>query len=420
MAILSGVQNENRTMRIFTGLGMILIVAGHLTAPIFDLGDLFPYYSFHVFIFLFVSGYFYNSENEKRILGFALDKAKKLLVPYMIFNVLYGILSTILNLNEIFVGDSISIWNLLVAPFLGGHQFMFNSPAWFVVALFCVEIIDIFVRVCGKKVLGFLNDDHRREVVLDYALLIIYLILGMITIKLSIDGHVWGYYKTPGRLLIMLPGFALGRVYKSSIQSKVRGFVSFVLGKAPERINGSFARGILLGLYFSVIILLQLIIKRNCGGLSISVVWCTSFANGPVIPYITIMTGMGMWYGIASVISFFMDRFAGVRKLLDCILLVGRHSYSVMTHHLFILFIINTIFMLVCRANGQLIFEEMAVQGTKLFDYYAYSRDITYQYEYLGSVGTRLVNLIICVSIPTLLAHLIFLLKKSKCGKISS
>ena len=53
---------ENKEFRILSAIGMILVVAGHLGFNVFDVGGLFPYYSFHVFIFLFVSGYFYKKE----------------------------------------------------------------------------------------------------------------------------------------------------------------------------------------------------------------------------------------------------------------------------------------------------------------------------------------------------------------------
>mgnify|MGYP006874577615 FL=1 len=45
---------ENREMRILSAIGIILVVAGHLGYDLFDVGGRFPYYSFHVFIFVFV------------------------------------------------------------------------------------------------------------------------------------------------------------------------------------------------------------------------------------------------------------------------------------------------------------------------------------------------------------------------------
>ena len=65
---------ENRQMRILSAIGIILVAAGHLGYDLFDIGGLFPYYSFHVFIFLFVSGYFYRTQAQERIGRYLLGK----------------------------------------------------------------------------------------------------------------------------------------------------------------------------------------------------------------------------------------------------------------------------------------------------------------------------------------------------------
>ncbi|MDE6185294.1 MAG: hypothetical protein K2G39_07720, partial [Lachnospiraceae bacterium] len=56
---------ENKTFRILSAIGIILVVAGHLGYNLFEIGDLFPYYSFHVAVFLFISGYFYKPAREQ-------------------------------------------------------------------------------------------------------------------------------------------------------------------------------------------------------------------------------------------------------------------------------------------------------------------------------------------------------------------
>ena len=75
-------EKENRQFRILSALGIIFVVAGHLGYNVFELGGLFPYYSFHVFIFLFVAGYFYKEEAETNILHYILKKCRSLLLPY--------------------------------------------------------------------------------------------------------------------------------------------------------------------------------------------------------------------------------------------------------------------------------------------------------------------------------------------------
>ncbi len=61
------VYRENKEFRILSAIGIILVAAGHLGYNIFEIGELFPYYSFHVFIFLFVSGNFFYKTGSAAI-----------------------------------------------------------------------------------------------------------------------------------------------------------------------------------------------------------------------------------------------------------------------------------------------------------------------------------------------------------------
>ncbi len=109
---------ENKIFRILSAIGIILVVAGHLGYNLFEIGDLFPYYSFHVFIFLFVSGYFYKKEAEERIGSYILGKCITLLVPYFLWNLFYGILTNILHGAGFAIGEPLSFKTLFLSPFL--------------------------------------------------------------------------------------------------------------------------------------------------------------------------------------------------------------------------------------------------------------------------------------------------------------
>ena len=64
-----------------------MVVLGHTGDPIRLASDIFPYYSFHMALFIFISGYFYNPQNENKLWGkngYLLKKVKKLVIPYFI------------------------------------------------------------------------------------------------------------------------------------------------------------------------------------------------------------------------------------------------------------------------------------------------------------------------------------------------
>ncbi|MBO5487597.1 MAG: acyltransferase family protein, partial [Eubacterium sp.] len=140
---------RNETFIILSAIGILLILLGHLDFPLLNMGGLFPYYSFHVMLFVFISGYFYKPEEEEHILAYLKRKAPHLLIPYFIWNVVYGILATLLHGTGMQIGENINLYNLFIAPFLSGHQFMYQAASWFVPALFLVELCNIL----GRKIL---------------------------------------------------------------------------------------------------------------------------------------------------------------------------------------------------------------------------------------------------------------------------
>lgn len=286
----------NGTFRILSAIGILLVVAGHADFHILDMGGLFPYYSFHVPLFLFISGYFYEERAEQGIGDYVKRKARRLLLPYYIWNLLYGLLAMALHKAGFSVGQGISLRTLLAEPFLGGHQFGWNFPAWFVPALFCVEMLN----VCIRKVSGLL---HLEK---EWLLLAGYLAAGIGTVWLAVGGHVWGYYKFPGRILFMLPCYEMGHFYRKKLEK---------YDTVPN------------GIYFAVLFAVQLAIVFTNGGLAYSTVWCTGFANGPVIPYLTTVTGIAFWLRAAKITAPLLGR-------LPVAEWVGRNTYAVMMHHI--------------------------------------------------------------------------------------
>ncbi len=111
-------KERNMTFSILSAMAIVLIIAGHLDFGVFTVGDLFPYYSFHVMIFIFISGYFYKPEDETHILSYVKRKFVRLLIPYFIWNVFYGLLTMMLHQFGFAIGENISLYNLFIAPFV--------------------------------------------------------------------------------------------------------------------------------------------------------------------------------------------------------------------------------------------------------------------------------------------------------------
>lgn len=87
-------QKQDENLRIeyidlFRGFGILLMVMGHIEfAPRFD----HFIHAFHMPMFFFVSGYFFNGKKEATV--FMKKKIKSLLLPYIFFGTLYATYQT--------------------------------------------------------------------------------------------------------------------------------------------------------------------------------------------------------------------------------------------------------------------------------------------------------------------------------------
>ena len=347
---------ENIQFRILSAIGIILVVAGHLGFYPFDIGGLFPYYSFHVFIFLFISGYFYKEEAQEHIGAYILKKCKTLLLPYFAWNLFYGLVTMLLHRAGFSIGQDISLYTLLLAPFEGGHHFMYHFPAWFVPVLFIIEVINILMR----KVL------HLLRLNKEWLIFTGCLIVGIVVVALAISGRVWGYYKIPGRILFMLPGFQMGCFYRAKLQK---------YDTLSDKI------------YFPMVLGVQLLITFLNGGLAFSAVWVSGFANGPIVPYLTIITGIAFWLRIARILS-------KVQGISDGLVQIGRHTFSVIMHHMFIFFGINSLFWILSR------YTDLCPEFNKEL----YFSDINYVYIASVSDAGKWIYLVAGVMLPVLLS----------------
>ena len=208
----------NMTFGILSGLAIIMVVAGHLGYNILTVGDLFPYYSFHVPLFMFISGYFYKETEETHPFGYVVKKARRLLMPYLIWNLVYGLTAWLMRWNGFAMGEEISLRTLFLAPFMHGYQFIYNYAAWFVPVLFVTEMMNLLMRLAGGWIFGKVLSRQNLE----WLYLTGSLAVGMAVVYLAAGGHVWGDYKAPGRILFSIPAFRWGSFIRRNWNSMIQ------------------------------------------------------------------------------------------------------------------------------------------------------------------------------------------------------
>lgn len=339
---------KNKAFSIFTGILILTVILGHIDLQVLSVFGLFPYYSFHVMGFVFVSGYFYKDSACDAPVSYLKKKCMHLLVPYFFWNLFYGIVVTILHRAGFGFGSDLSFRTLFLEPFLNGHQYMLNFPSWFVPALFLIQVCNLFGRMILKKL-------HLCK---DWFIFVLVSLCGMAVVWLAMGGHVWGYYKFPGRILFMFPAFYFGIIYRKYLEEKLDSIPWY--------------------LYMTVLLCIQLLVKYTCAGLAYSAVWCTGFANGPCVPYVTTVTGILFWLKIAKML-------AG-RKLGNGLSYLGDHSFSLMMHHVAGFFLLNTICFFVFSVSGGRVFSTFDVFSYQnIADYYYATDHMAMKFCYLAA-----------------------------------
>ena len=305
-------KTENHTMRVFYLLAIVFVVDGHTTlGNLFDLNGLFRYYSFHLMMFAFGSGYFF------KFYGGALSdfahRAKKLLVPLYLWNVVYGVGAALLRRFGGFeLGEPISAYTLLLAPLTDGQHFVWNLGAWFIFPLFFAQVFYAGIRRLSVRW-------HENEVMT----FLLCLIPGCAAVQLCFSGRQEALPLFLLRPMILLPGFAGGQLYRRVLEKRDR------LPTVP---------------YLLAIVVLRVLLSTRYENLAYLLSDCSYF----------VCDAFGVSAGGTLAIAFYLRiarllaPYIGRSRLA---LALSRNTFAIMMHHYMGFFALNCVF-LALNASG--------------------------------------------------------------------
>ena len=349
-----GVQSHygfNMQFCILSALGMVFVVDGHLNNSYLDIGGLVPYYSFHMPLFAFISGYFYKKGSENRLGAYTRKKIVRLLGPYMVYNLIYGMIAQVLHLAGFAFGGDLNLWNLLAEPFITGHQFEYNLAAWFVPALFLVEMANVLLR----RLLKGMDSE--------YAVFLLYLSIGAGGILLARSGRYQDGWLTLVRMMFLLPCYGAGTLYREKLEQRDRADHC---------------------LYFGIILAVQLVLAMSGRPLIYSVAFCNGF-TGILLPYITAGLGIAFWLRVCRILARAFEDSRYLRYF-------GSHTYAVMMHHIMALMVLKTLFAAMAKYTPLFV-------G---FSFEQYKADLWYCYFPKNLPQFRVVYLIWAIALPLL------------------
>ncbi len=256
-------------------------------------------------IFVFVSGFFYNAKSDNtNCFAFIKSKISTLVLPYFLWNFIYGIINTVARKYDIIdYGDNLSWHSLFVRPWVDGHQFHFNIPAWFLLTLF----IDVMVIFALRKSL------NKLHILNDFALLTFTFVISVISIIFAQKGYNYGFYLVLTKAGFMLPYFQLGYVYK----------------KHEKVFNANNGRLIII---LAVVLSVCLFLNGE-NGLEALVVFARFTGNPLLITAITTISIL--------LVACIFEMFAPVFENNKLVYAIGNNTFAIMMHHGFIVFIIN-------------------------------------------------------------------------------
>lgn len=199
-------------MNVAKAIGIIAVVIGHSDAPIARFINLF-----HMPLFFFISGYFYNDKYPDNPIKFIRKRIKSLYIPYITYSVAILMLHNFfykLNIyNDLVLykgGESYSIYSFkdfvsnIINIFIFGQKEMALGAFWFIVSLFTVQVIFCLLLFACKR---FKN----RQIIISITVIIIFYI---------------GYYtKLPRYLSTSL--VALSIYYIGFLFKRYEGLISF-------------------------------------------------------------------------------------------------------------------------------------------------------------------------------------------------
>lgn len=320
----------NKQFLILRFFAIIFVVLGHTGVGYLQFNYI-TYYSFHMPLFMFISGYFLKESPSK---GYYIKKVKKLVVPFILWNLVYLVIQTILSTRGYTLGNSLSWYNLFISPLRNAQPIGFNISSWFVITLIGVLIIDAIMR---KTTRSF----RQRE----WILLLLYFVLSVVSLHIRLGEYFPDKFINIVKILYMLPYFQLGRVYKLYWEHR---------DKIP-------IWGALFGIW-----LVFYSISLHFGNLDYGVFSLTLVANDGAhvfLSYFTAILGIIFWLKLSELLVPVIGNSNFVRS-------VAQSSYAIMMHHLFVIFLIQFLLRFFLREDP--LFAAFNHEQFKSYLYYIY------------------------------------------------
>ena len=213
-------KNLNYQMCILSVIAICMVVLGHIKNDLTSVGTffgLFPYYSVHLPIFMFISGYFFKDEHAGESYGkylgkYILHKIKTILIPYYVINGIFLLLNFALADRGFTYVRMFSFKEWLLQPWTKFYTITFSSPTWYLVGFFIASIYYVLVRKLVRLII-------RNDLAMEIILTVLTLVMGMAGVYVCNTLRLPEAAQVYLRSVVMLFFIQLGRLYKSYLEN---------------------------------------------------------------------------------------------------------------------------------------------------------------------------------------------------------
>ena len=303
----------NYQFKVLIAFAMIFVVCGHVGCDAFSLNGIFNYDSFHMPLFLFISGYFFKYKDDKTIKQKIFKCCKRLLFPLMAWNLVYGGLLTYMRHHGPFyfsMGDDLSLYTFFYRSLTMGDAFQFNIASWFIMTLFIVKCFNYLLRYCINK--SMIQFSEKGYLCLFFLLVILGILLGKSDIVFDF------------KVLLV-------RVLYSSLWFELGIFYNMCLEKYDTISNHR---------YFIILLSIQALLLCITHGKNESIVYAGIFPFSVFTTLLFAFNGIAFWLRISRLLT-------PILKESNSFMYLANHTFSVMMHQGFFIKMFNGVFYII-------------------------------------------------------------------------
>ncbi len=329
--------NINYTFKMLYIIAIFMVVDGHIGEyDYLNLNGLLRYQNYHLALFMFASGYFLNLTKEP--LEYIKSKLYHLILPLYVWNLIYGIIASILNKYYNFsIGSPINLYNLLIAPLTDGHQFIYNMASWFLIPLFILQISSFFILKPFEKT------KYLKQISLIFFIISI-LFYCLIPPLAPQNNAQRNFSLLFFRTIYFLPFFSFGLFYKKILEKH-------------DTLNSA--------LYFFIILLLYTITCVLYPNHTHTPSWLNDFYAPPLASMSITILAILFWLRVAKIL-------APLVKKSKTLTTISNNTFAIMMHHF--------IGFMIIKATISPFFNDFNLQqfhSNIWYNYFPYSESLT-------------------------------------------